>query len=262
MLELARQRAAELGHPATLQHGDAHQLRFDDASCDTVVCTFRLCAIPTTQALAEMTRVLRAPAAAHPGRSSAATPPVRAVQRLLELVTVPLGGEHFLRRPLQRCARRTTSTSIVVRRVAPRAGRTRRCLQNRHQLTHTAAWCVRARTPFTKKPHMTDIPRRVHLDHPRAAGAVAALAYVLRTTTIRMPTGRADGPGMMVGGVSGTDMDRYMTMFARPPNYRRRTVENIPGDPHHHRNPDAPASSPNRMPTCPPLATTSAKAPR
>ena len=103
MLELARQRAAELGHPATLQHGDAHQLRFDDASFDTVVCTFGLCAIPDhTQALAEMTRVLR------PGgrliladhiRSN--TAPVRAVQRLLELVTVPLGGEHFLRRPLQ-----------------------------------------------------------------------------------------------------------------------------------------------------------------
>ena len=115
MLELARQRAAELGHPATLQHGDAHQLRFDDASFDTVVCTFGLCAIPDhTQALAEMTRVLR------PGgrliladhiRSN--TTPVRAVQRLLELVTVPLGGEHFLRRPCSTCARRTTSTSIA-----------------------------------------------------------------------------------------------------------------------------------------------------
>lgn len=102
MLELARERAADLGHPATLQQADAHHLPFDDARFDTVVCTFGLCAIPDhTQALTEMTRVLR------PGgrliladhiRSS--TAPVRAVQRLLELLTVPLGGEHFLRRPL------------------------------------------------------------------------------------------------------------------------------------------------------------------
>ncbi|NOR01559.1 methyltransferase domain-containing protein [Mycolicibacterium fortuitum] len=102
MLELARGRAAELGHTATLQQADAHRLPFDDASFDTVVCTFGLCAIPDhTQALTEMTRVLR------PGgrlilvdhiRSS--TAPVRAVQRFLELFTVPVGGEHFLRRPL------------------------------------------------------------------------------------------------------------------------------------------------------------------
>ena len=102
MLDIARQRAADLGHPATLQQADAHHLPFDDASFDTVVCTFGLCAIPDhTQALTEMTRVLR------PGgklilvdhiRSS--TAPVRAVQHLLELFTIPLGGEHFLRRPL------------------------------------------------------------------------------------------------------------------------------------------------------------------
>jgi len=102
MLDLARQRAADLGHPATLQQADAHHLPFDDATFDTVVCTFGLCAIPDhTKALNEMTRVLR------PGgqlilvdhiRSSVA--PARAVQRFLELFTVPLGGEHFLRRPL------------------------------------------------------------------------------------------------------------------------------------------------------------------
>ncbi len=102
MLDLARQRAADLGRTATLQQADAHQLPFDDASFDTVVCTFGLCAIPDhIQALAEMTRVLR------PGgkliladhvRSTAA--PVRAIQRMLELFTIRLGGEHFLRRPV------------------------------------------------------------------------------------------------------------------------------------------------------------------
>ncbi|MUL85621.1 MULTISPECIES: class I SAM-dependent methyltransferase [unclassified Mycolicibacterium] len=102
MLDLAQQRAAELGLTPTLQQADAHHLPFDDASFDTVVCTFGLCAIPDhTQALTEMTRVLR------PGgklilvdhvKSSAA--PVRVVQRMLELLTIHLGGEHFLRRPL------------------------------------------------------------------------------------------------------------------------------------------------------------------
>ncbi|MEX3771973.1 class I SAM-dependent methyltransferase, partial [Mycolicibacterium fortuitum] len=63
---------------------------------------FGLCAIPDhTQALTEMARVLR------PGGQlilvdhiSSSAAPVRAVQRFLELFTVPLGGEHFLRRPL------------------------------------------------------------------------------------------------------------------------------------------------------------------
>ena len=86
----------------TVADGTAEALPFEDASFDTVVCTFGLCAIPDhTKALNEMTRVLR------PGgqlilvdhiRSSVA--PARAVQRFLELFTVPLGGEHFLRRPL------------------------------------------------------------------------------------------------------------------------------------------------------------------
>jgi ubiquinone/menaquinone biosynthesis C-methylase UbiE len=48
MLDIARGRAADLGRSATLQQADAHQLPFDDASFDTVVCTFGLCAIPTT----------------------------------------------------------------------------------------------------------------------------------------------------------------------------------------------------------------------
>jgi SAM-dependent methyltransferase len=85
-----------------LREGDAEALRFPDASFDTVVCTFSLCAIPGERtAIAEMARVLR------PGgrllladHVAAATRPARAVQRLIELVTVPLGGEHLLRRPV------------------------------------------------------------------------------------------------------------------------------------------------------------------
>ena len=74
---------------------------------------------------------------------------------------------------------------------------------------------------------MTEFTRRTALTLLGAAGAVAALGYLLRTTTIRMPTGHANGPGMM-GGVSDTDMGRYMTMFARHTELRR-TVEDIPG---------------------------------
>jgi ubiquinone/menaquinone biosynthesis C-methylase UbiE len=102
MLDIARSRAAELGRGATLQQADAHQLPFEDASFDTVVCTFGLCAIPDhTKAVAEMTRVLR------PGgrlilvdHIESTSRVARAVQRALEIFTVPLGGEHFLRRPL------------------------------------------------------------------------------------------------------------------------------------------------------------------
>ena len=102
MLALARQRAARLGREADLREADALALPFPDASFDTVVCTFTLCAVPDDrQAVAEMTRVLR------PGglllladHVAASAWPLRAVQRALDLVTVPLQGEHFTRRPL------------------------------------------------------------------------------------------------------------------------------------------------------------------
>jgi ubiquinone/menaquinone biosynthesis C-methylase UbiE len=102
MLDIARSRATEVGRTATLQQADAHELPFDDASFDTVVCTFGLCAIPDhTQAISEMTRVLR------PGgrlilvdHIESSSRVARGVQRFLEIFTVPLGGEHFLRRPL------------------------------------------------------------------------------------------------------------------------------------------------------------------
>lgn len=101
MLALARDRATVLGRPAVLRHADAQELPFDDASFDTVVCTFGLCAIPDhTRALAEMIRVLRPGGllllADHVASSSGAA---RVAQQMLQLFTVPLGGEHFLRRP-------------------------------------------------------------------------------------------------------------------------------------------------------------------
>lgn len=97
MLDRARTRP----RPADLRQGDAQALTFDDATFDTVVCTFGLCAIPDMDtAIKEMIRVLRPNGQLilvdHVPSSS---PVIRAVQWLLERVTVPLAGEHFLRRP-------------------------------------------------------------------------------------------------------------------------------------------------------------------
>ena len=103
MLRLAQQRRADLGVEAELREGDARSLPFPDAAFDTVVCTFSLCAIPDhEQAIAEMHRVLRPDGLLLLADHVVSTAwPVRVVQRLAELVTVPMGGEHFRRRPAQ-----------------------------------------------------------------------------------------------------------------------------------------------------------------
>jgi ubiquinone/menaquinone biosynthesis C-methylase UbiE len=102
MLDIARSRAERLGRTVTLQQGTAHELPFVDNSFDTVVCTFGLCAIPDLDtAVDEMIRVLRPDGRLilvdHVASSSRIA---RGVQRLVELITVPLASEHFLRRPL------------------------------------------------------------------------------------------------------------------------------------------------------------------
>jgi ubiquinone/menaquinone biosynthesis C-methylase UbiE len=103
MLDQARDRARRLGRDVDLRVGDAQALAFPDHSFDTVVCTFSLCAIPDDRrAIAEMRRVLR------PGgrllladHIVSSAPWARAIQWLLDLITVPLQGEHFRRRPLR-----------------------------------------------------------------------------------------------------------------------------------------------------------------
>jgi ubiquinone/menaquinone biosynthesis C-methylase UbiE len=102
MLQLAQRRAQELGRLVDLRLGDAQALDLPDACFDTVVCTLSLCAIPDERrAIAEMKRVLR------PGGQLllldhvAAGPRLgRAIQWLLERITIPVGGEHLRRRPL------------------------------------------------------------------------------------------------------------------------------------------------------------------
>jgi len=101
MLEIARRRAAELGRPVDLGLGDAQALDLPDAAFDTVVCTLSLCGIPDERrALREMKRVLRPGGRLILLDHIVASPAwARAIQWLLERITIPLEGEHFRRRP-------------------------------------------------------------------------------------------------------------------------------------------------------------------
>ncbi|MEA5362829.1 class I SAM-dependent methyltransferase [Amycolatopsis sp., V23-08] len=101
MLDIARERARGLGREVTLRQGSADGMPFADASFDTVVCTFGLCAIPDhVTAVGEMVRVLRPGGRLILVDHVAASPwVVRVMQWLVELASVPLAGEHFRRRP-------------------------------------------------------------------------------------------------------------------------------------------------------------------
>ena len=103
MLGIARQRAGQLGRAVDLRQGDAQVLEFPAATFDAVVCTFSLCAIPDDRkAVAEMARVLRPGGLLLLADHVEASPwPVRAAQALIELASVPAGGEHFRRRPIR-----------------------------------------------------------------------------------------------------------------------------------------------------------------
>jgi len=102
MLSIARQRADQVGRQVDLRVGDAQALEFADETFDTVVFTLSLCSIPDDRnAVAEARRVLRAG-----GRlrlmEHVASPirVVRAVQRLLDGITVRTEGDHLVREPL------------------------------------------------------------------------------------------------------------------------------------------------------------------
>jgi ubiquinone/menaquinone biosynthesis C-methylase UbiE len=60
MLDIAAQRAAELGREVALQEGDALDLPFPQGRFDTVVCTYSLCNVPDEFIeVGEMKRILR-----------------------------------------------------------------------------------------------------------------------------------------------------------------------------------------------------------
>ncbi|PFG18018.1 phosphatidylethanolamine N-methyltransferase /phosphatidyl-N-methylethanolamine N-methyltransferase [Propionicimonas paludicola] len=102
-LALAAQRSDERKLGMILKTGDAGRLPYPDASFDTVVCTFALCEVPKVEpVLREFARVLRPDGQLLLADHVIATDGwVRLAQRLLEAVTIPLGGEHYTRRPSQ-----------------------------------------------------------------------------------------------------------------------------------------------------------------
>jgi ubiquinone/menaquinone biosynthesis C-methylase UbiE len=102
MLDRARERAARLRRDADLRPGDAQRLPFPDGSFDTVTCTISLCSIPDdAAAVAEVRRVLR-PGGRFVFMEHVRSPslPVRAVQRLIDPLTVRFEGDHVAREPL------------------------------------------------------------------------------------------------------------------------------------------------------------------
>jgi ubiquinone/menaquinone biosynthesis C-methylase UbiE len=101
MLDVARQRAAELGRDVDLRFGDAQALEFPDQQFDTVIATLALCSIPDERrALSEAMRVLR------PGgrlllleHVKSDRWPVRVIQQLLNPLSVRYAADHLLREP-------------------------------------------------------------------------------------------------------------------------------------------------------------------
>jgi ubiquinone/menaquinone biosynthesis C-methylase UbiE len=106
MLAIAKRRALDLGRDVDLRLGDAQALEFGDESFDTVAITLGLCTIPDSrQAIREAHRVLR------PGgrlllleHVRSPSLPVRAVQRLLDPLTVRFMADHLVRDPLDHLA--------------------------------------------------------------------------------------------------------------------------------------------------------------
>ena len=102
MLDLARERAAVLRRDADLRSADAQDLPFPDETFDTVTCTISLCSIPDDRAaVREVRRVLR-PGGRFVFMEHVRSPvlPVRAVQRMIDPLTVRLEGDHVAREPL------------------------------------------------------------------------------------------------------------------------------------------------------------------
>ena len=102
MLEIARRRAAQLGLDVDLRIGDAQALDFEDHSFDTVIITFGLCTIPDDRAaVTEAHRVLR-PGGQLVALEHVRSPslPIRAVQRVLDPLSVRFAADHLVRDPL------------------------------------------------------------------------------------------------------------------------------------------------------------------
>jgi len=102
MIAIAQQRALALGREVELRVGDAQALDIPAESVDSVISTLSLCSIPDDRkAVSEVKRVLR------PGgrfilmeHVASPVPVVRALQTLLDWITVRTEGDHQVREPL------------------------------------------------------------------------------------------------------------------------------------------------------------------
>lgn len=103
MLEIARDRAGQVGREVDLRVADAEALEFPDRSFDTVICTYSLCTIPDDRAaVREVRRVLR-PGGRFVLAEHVRSPVkvVRAIERAIEPLAIRFGGDHLTREPLE-----------------------------------------------------------------------------------------------------------------------------------------------------------------
>ncbi len=98
MLGQARRKADDLGMEVSLIQADATELPIESQSFDTVIASFAMCSLPP-ESLAEAYRVLRPGGRLLLADHVAAHWPLRIIQHMLNLVTVPLHGEYWTRRP-------------------------------------------------------------------------------------------------------------------------------------------------------------------
>lgn len=106
MMDVARAKASSLGLDVDLHTGDATALPFPDESFDSYVCTYAMCSIPDVSlALAEALRVLRPGGRLLLADHVAATNwALLGIQRVVNVLSVPLQGESYTRRPMNQLA--------------------------------------------------------------------------------------------------------------------------------------------------------------
>jgi len=103
MLAQARRRVSELGLEVDLREADGQALDFPGDRFDTVVFSLCLCSIPVDRrAVAEGVRVLKSGGRVLLLEHVRSTSPMaRAVQRLVEPVTLRFQADHLTREPLE-----------------------------------------------------------------------------------------------------------------------------------------------------------------
>ena len=115
MLTEAARRISKTEPGVALVRADAALLPFPAESFDTVVATFALCGVPDVETtLVEALRVLRPGGRLLLADHVAGHWPLRLLQYAVDLITVPLHGEHFTRRPLKVLHRLAAEDAVTI----------------------------------------------------------------------------------------------------------------------------------------------------